>query len=97
MNILILATVAWLGATCTFARSVNVVEDARLIEFIRILDQGPNPIEIKNWIEFWFEKTTRVMILDCLEKWVVTVRTHDRNKMETQAALKPKLKPNFFN
>ena len=56
MNILILATVAWFGATCTFARSVNVVDDARLIEFIRILDQGTNPIEIKNGIEFWFEK-----------------------------------------
>ena len=70
-SLIILATVAWFGATCTFARSVNVDEDARLIEFIRILDQGPNPIEIKNWIEFWFEKITRVFILDSLEKWVV--------------------------
>ena len=54
MNLLILATVALFGATSTSARSVNVVEDARLIEFIRILDQGPNQIEI-NKKEMSFE------------------------------------------
>ena len=37
MNFLTLATVAWFGATCAYARSVNV-ENERLVEFIRILD-----------------------------------------------------------
>ena len=46
MNILILTTLACFGATFTFARSVDV-EDARLVEFIRILDQGTNSIEKK--------------------------------------------------
>ena len=41
MNILILATVAWFGATCTLARNVNV-EDASLLEFIRLLDVDGN-------------------------------------------------------
>ena len=37
MNIILIASLAWFGATCTFARSINV-EDASLVEFINILD-----------------------------------------------------------
>ena len=37
MNIILIASLAWFGATCTFARSINV-EDAGLVEFINIMD-----------------------------------------------------------
>ena len=39
--VLILSTVAWLGAASTFARNVNV-QDAKMREFIRLLDEDGN-------------------------------------------------------